>query len=290
MKKIKIGISGVGKMGLLHKKTYEEMDNVEIISLYDPNKQFDSLDKFMDSLKHLDGVSVCSPNKYHVDTALAFLDRNPNLKLMIEKPISHSVCAAEKLLPFSHNIMVGHIERCNPVIEKMKSLISNGEMGKINSIVTKRNCSYSPSYKNPNVAKDLLIHDIDILNYLSKALPEKINSIHISDGRYISASHMFGRYRAFVFYAEACWSTLVRDRRIIINATNGLYEGDYIEQTLYHKTLDKEEYIPIKKQYPLTIELNKFIKMIENDERPTCSIIESINALKIVSKGEEHGL
>ena len=65
MKKFKIGISGVGKMGLLHKKTYEEMDNVEIVSLYDPNKQFDSLDKFMDSLKHLDGVSICSPNKYH---------------------------------------------------------------------------------------------------------------------------------------------------------------------------------------------------------------------------------
>ncbi len=288
MEKIKIGISGVGKMGLLHKKTYEEMDNVEVVSLYDPNEQFDSLDKFMDSLKYLDGVSICSPNKFHVDSALAFLDRNPNLKLMIEKPISHSVSAAEKLLPFSDNIMVGHIERCNPVIEKIKDFILNGEMGKINSIVTKRNCSYEPSCKNPNVAKDLLIHDIDILNYLSRALPEKIDSIHINDGRYINASHMFGKYKSFVFYAEACWSTLVRDRRIIINASNGLYEGDYIEQTLCHKTLDKEEYIPIKKQYPLTIELNKFIKMINNNGPPTCSIVESINALKIVSKGEEY--
>lgn len=290
MKKTKIGISGVGKMGLLHKKTYEEMNNVEIVSLYDPNKQFDSLDKFMDSLKHLDGVSICSPNKYHVDSALAFLDRNPNLKLMIEKPISHSVVKAEKLLPFLNNIMVGHIERCNPVIEKMKSLILNGEMGKINSIVTKRNCSYEPSGKNSNVAKDLLIHDIDILNYLSGAFPEKIDSIYINDGGYISASHMFGKYKRFVFYAEACWSTSVRDRRIIINASNGLYEGDYIAQTLYHKTLDKEEYISIKKQYPLTIELNKFVKMIDNDERPTCSIVESINALKIVSKGEGYEL
>ena len=178
MKKIKIGIMGLGKMGKFHQSTYSKIEEVEIIGRYDINGDFDTKEKFMSNVLDMDGVSICTNNDSHVQSTLDILKINPNIKVLIEKPISNYAKEAEVLLSFSDNIMVGHVERWNPLIQEIKSMIESGKISKIYSIMTKRNCFYTPSYKNADVAKDLLIHDVDVINYISKEKPSKWKTIY----------------------------------------------------------------------------------------------------------------
>lgn len=290
MKKIKIGIIGLGKMGMFHQKTYDKMEDVEIIGRYDINGSFNTEEEFVSLVPYMDGVSICTNNDSHVKNALDILKINPDIKVLIEKPISNCSKEAECLLSFSDNIMVGHIERWNPLIQKIKAMIEYGEISKIYSIMTKRNCFYTPSCKNTDVAKDLLIHDIDVINYISKEKPSKWKVIYEQSDKYLDRSYVFGMYDSFVFYSEASWVLPARDRRIILNTAEGIFEGNYITKELIHKTLEGEHKIQIDKKDSLFEELGSFIEMIKNNTSSPCSIRDAISALEMVSKEKKHEL
>lgn len=290
MSKIKIGIIGLGKMGNLHKNIYSKLENVKIVSMYDINNKFDTKEKFIKSIPYLDGVSIATNNDSHVEIALNILKTNPNIKILIEKPISTSLKESKKLLSFSSNIMIGQIERWNPITKKIKLMIESGEISDIYNIITKRNCLYIPSVKNSDVAKDLLIHDIDVINYISKKTPCKWIKVYKKEDDYLNSVYIFGEYDTFVFYSESSWMLPIRDRRIILNTSNGIFEGDYITQELTCKTFEKEYKIQIEKKEPLLEEIKSFINMIKNNTRTYCSVEDAINALKVVSRERKYEL
>jgi len=290
MKKIKIGIMGLGKMGLFHQKAYDKIEDVEIIGRHDINGNFDTKEKFMSNVLDMDGISICTNNDSHVKNALDILKINPNIKILIEKPISNYSKESKGLLSFSDNIMVGHIERWNPLIQKIKAMIESGKISQIHSIMTKRNCFYTPSYKNTDVAKDLLIHDIDVINYISKEKPSKWKVIYKQSGEYLDRSYIFGMYDSFVFYSEASWVLPARDRRIILNTAEGVFEGNYITKELICKTLEGEREIRVDKKDSLLEEIKSFIEMIINNTYSPCSIQDAILALEVVSKEKKYEL
>lgn len=290
MKKIKIGIMGLGKMGKFHQSTYDKIEEIDIIGRYDINGDFDTKEKFMRNVTDMDGISICTNNDSHVKNALDILKINPDIKVLIEKPISNYSKDAEGLLSFSDNIMVGHIERWNPLIQKIKAMIASGEISQIHSIMTKRNCFYTPSYKNTDVAKDLLIHDIDVINYISKEKPSKWKVIYKQSNEYLDRAYIFGMYDSFVFYSEASWVLPARDRRIILNTAEGIFEGNYITKELICKTLEGERKIQIDKKDSLLEEIKSFINMIKQDIDSPCSIQDAILALEVVSKEKKYEL
>lgn len=281
---------GLGKMGKFHQSTYDKIEEIDIIGRYDINGDFDTKEKFMRNVTDMDGISICTNNDSHVKNALDILKINPDIKVLIEKPISNYSKDAEGLLSFSDNIMVGHIERWNPLIQKIKAMIASGEISQIHSIMTKRNCFYTPSYKNTDVAKDLLIHDIDVINYISKEKPSKWKVIYKQSNEYLDRAYIFGMYDSFVFYSEASWVLPARDRRIILNTAEGIFEGNYITKELICKTLEGERKIQIDKKDSLLEEIKSFINMIKQDIDSPCSIQDAILALEVVSKEKKYEL
>lgn len=88
----------------------------------------------------LDAVSVVVPTKLHKQVALDTLDTS--LHILVEKPIADTIESADMMIEAAKKagkvLMVGHFERFNPAVIKLKEIIDSGLLGKVVSISTWR--------------------------------------------------------------------------------------------------------------------------------------------------------
>ncbi len=112
---------------------------------------------------------IATPTPTHTDIASRLLDKCS--VVLIEKPLSCSLKDAVEFLKkarkSSTTIVVGHIERFNPVVKLLLKRLKGVE---INAIYSTRT---NPMPKNPslycNVLLDLGIHDLDLALYITSS-------------------------------------------------------------------------------------------------------------------------
>ena len=136
-KKPKIGVVGAGHLGKHHIKHLSNHKGVDFVGVFDTNE--DSLKNICDefsvkplqSLEELislcEAVNIVTPTNTHFDIARKFLNQNKDV--FIEKPLTNTVEEALSLINLAKTneciIQVGHIERFNPTINKLKELVDN---------------------------------------------------------------------------------------------------------------------------------------------------------------------
>lgn len=301
-KKLAVAVIGIGNMGKNHVRTYSEMPEVNLVAVVDLNKKavdamaaqygIKAYTSTQDLLKNekVDAVSICVPTTYHYSVAKEYI--MSGIHVLIEKPITADVSEAKELLQLAKKkkvkLHVGHIERFNPAIKKVKELIENGSLGKITAIIARRVGGFPPQIKDANISVDLVIHDVDIINYLLDDLPKAITihtGKHHIEKREDSAE-FFLQYKHASAYVQANWITPVKIRKLNITGTEGYLEMDYVNQKIefYQSNYEKlkesaddfSDYvlrfsepdikvINIKKKEPLREELLHFIKCVEKD-------------------------
>ncbi len=315
MSKLNVAVIGVGNMGKFHAKTYSEINDVNLVAVSDLNTEIGvqisekNSCKFYNNYKdmieneNIDIVSIAAPTIYHKDIALYCIDNNINV--LIEKPIADTLENALEIIKKANKsnvkVSVGHIERFNPAIIKLKEIIKSGKMGKITSIIARRVGGCPPQIKDANVLVDLAVHDIDIINNILQELPD---SISIKRGKAILSNRndyadIFLSYKNTSALVQVNWITPVKIRKLNITGNKGYLELDYISQdiTLFESNYEKEisdfgEFvikfsspnrteIEIKKEQPLKNELESFIECVKNDSEPKVKLKEAFNALEI---------
>jgi UDP-N-acetylglucosamine 3-dehydrogenase len=321
MAKLNVAVIGVGNMGQHHARVYFEMPEANLIAVSDSNKIrgeemakkynclfYDDYKKMLEEQK-IDAVSIAVPTFLHQPIAIDVLDRG--VHVLLEKPIAANLDEArtiiEKAKQKNLKLMIGHIERFNPVIQKIKELIASGYLGDIISLNIKRVGGLPPQTKNANVVLDLGIHDIDISNYLLRENPQLVYGFksksfleHVED----SGAILLKYQKAFSFI-EVNWATPVKIRTLDITGTKAFIRADYIRQTisLYENNfLDflrqntsyqnfgefiskfsqaQEAKIEITAIEPLRLELEHFIDCVLNDRQPLVGGEEAFKALEI---------
>jgi predicted dehydrogenase len=183
MEKLKTGVIGTGHLGKLHIKMFKEIDNCELIGIYDQNllqsetaaKEFNA-DYFKDEqelLDKVDAVSIAVTTSAHFEVALRCLQQNKHI--FIEKPITSKINEAEELVKIANeknlNIQVGHIERFNPALVSLEKYISDPVF-----IESDRLSQFNPRGTDVAVVLDLMIHDIDIILSFIKSNVKKIDA------------------------------------------------------------------------------------------------------------------
>jgi len=171
-----IVIGSEGKMGNYHVKACENLGHS--VLLCDTKREGYGISDYKKHLRSqdIDAVIIATPTLTHYEIAKYFINCKGNIKVLIEKPMCETSSQAYELMKLAqHNrvqLMVGHIERFNPV---MKNMILNPIT--IKDITTIRR-GYAPEATS-NIISDVMIHDIDNVCYILKydKVPRHIHSI-----------------------------------------------------------------------------------------------------------------
>jgi UDP-N-acetylglucosamine 3-dehydrogenase len=237
----------------------------------------------------IDAVSVVVPTLLHHEVASQCMANKKHV--LVEKPIASTLEEAQALIVAAKKngviFTVGHIERFNPAVQKLKEIIDSGKIGDIMSVFARRVGLAPPKIKDANVIIDLAVHDIDIINYLLGEFPRK----HTAEGgkAFMENLHDFANimlsYPSASAFIQVNWITPVRIRKLNVTGTRGYVELDYIDQeiSLYETKFRKkdqwgegkpllfdetsENKVDVKKEQPLKRELNHFLDVIIDDDR-----------------------
>mgnify|MGYP003110161093 FL=1 len=290
---IKLGLCGIGNMGKKHQNTISRNSSCNLLSVYDPGvPDYSSWEKFSKSLSGLDGIIVACPSEYHVTMCKKILEKNPGLKILLEKPISHNVETALSLREWNKNILIGQVERFNPAVMAMREEWLAGNTGKVFSIQTRRYSYPNRPLKsdNNNVATDLLVHDVDAIQYI---FDKKLTKVSYSSKSLVAGfTEMVNLHLTDVLdthiVCSSNWLTPKSVRDMTILCERGMYVLDYMDQSLGLYTLSdgqqvrKKIYFSPERKMPLDAELNHFLDMITNDTEPLCSVNDAVSTLQII--------
>lgn len=293
---MRVGVIGVGAMGQHHVRIYNEMANVDLVGISDVSeirvKELSSqygVPGFNDHTallkQDLDAVSIAVPTTLHKQIGLDAIACGTNI--LMEKPVSDTIENAKDLVNAASDagvkLMVGHIERFNPAVMKLKHIMDSGLLGKIVSISTKRVGPYNPRIRDVGVILDIGVHDIDIISYL---YGKQVNEIYAIAG---SNFHSFEDYAAILLrfdhdfsgMVETNWLTPHKIRKLTAIGTKGVAYLDYIDQTLELHDGEWIRQAKVEKSEPLKNELEYFIKSISSGMDPHPSGSDGLHVLEV---------
>ena len=315
---VRIGVIGVGHLGQHHVKHYKTLDNVELIGVFDIDrersseisKKFDVkvFDNLNSILEKVDALSIVTNTEHHFKIAEKCLKSKRHV--FIEKPITAMIEEADKLLSMAEQnkvlIQVGHIERLNPAL-----LALNKYEIKPKFIEIQRLAPYTSRGTDVPVVLDKMIHDIDILLSLVKVPIKKIqatglsiltDSIDIAHARMrfedgTVASVMSSRIardevRKIKIFQKDLYATL----DLLIGSTE-VYEVVNDETSKYKMTIPFDykgntkligyHKPDLSKGDPLRMELENFILSIQGKQQPIVSGKDGRDALEVAIKIQE---
>lgn len=186
MKKIKIGVVGVGYLGKYHVEKYARMPEVELVGIADisPERRetlsrqyaIPGYEDYRRLISQIDAVSIVVPTTQHASVARDFLDQK--IDVLIEKPITRSISEAEELIALAGTrgclLQVGHLERFNPVYLKIKPYIKNPLF-----FESHRLSPFTARGIDVDVVLDLMIHDLDLILHLVQSPVEQVQAVGV---------------------------------------------------------------------------------------------------------------
>lgn len=317
MKKIKVGVIGTGVMGKSHVRVYSEMDNVDLLCICDKDRasadytaKKHGIRAFYDYQKIdacLDAVSICVPTVSHKETAMHFIQKG--IPVLVEKPIAASVAEAKELISEAEkhdvNIMVGHVERFNPVVQEVKKRIEKKELGRIYDIKALRFSPFPQRVIDVGVTIDLAVHDIDVMLYITGSKIKRLYSetaqrIHAKNEDLLNALVKFENGINGTIHTN--WLTPRKVRELFITGEKGMFVAKYLTQELFfykNSFADKEmdyskgvtsviegDMVQVKINYcePLRIELEEFIDSVASKRKPLVTAEQGLMNLFIAQK------
>ena len=149
MKKICVGIIGVGRIGKIHLNNLSNhLKSIEIGAISDIDEKKEKLckdygiNKFYKSYKNLvldkaiDAILICSPTNLHSEQIIFSAKHGKDI--FCEKPVDLSLEKTKKVLKIINKtkikFMIGFNRRFDPDFMQVKKMICNGKIGKVQII------------------------------------------------------------------------------------------------------------------------------------------------------------
>ncbi|MCK5685867.1 Gfo/Idh/MocA family oxidoreductase [bacterium] len=295
MQKLRLAVIGTGHLGKNHLRIFSEMTEIELVAFSDISEEL--VDEYSEKYgvkgytdfekllgENLDGVSVVVPTEFHFKVASFFIKNG--IHVMVEKPVTKTAAEAEELLALSqkHDVIfqVGHIERFNSAILSLKNAIQAPRY-----IESLRLGPFTPRVKDVGVVLDIMIHDIDIVLSLVNSPVERIDAVGVSvvsAHEDIANAHIVFKNGTIANFSASRLSN-EKCRKIRIFNNDAYFSVDYADQEVKIQKLQNggivEEKPEIQKEEPLKLELQDFIKCIQEKRKPVVSGLEGSQALKV---------
>jgi len=210
---VRVGIIGLGFMGVTHFRAYQRLRGVRIAAVctrsekklrgdwrdvrgnFGPSggvqdmtgiRTYREIEQILND-PDLDLIDICLPTDMHDEVAIAAMKAGKHV--LVEKPIALTVERADRMLQVAREtgrlLMVGQVLRFFPEFALIKRFLDSGEFGELlglhlKRIITKPDWSadIANQEKTGGPAIDLHIHDSDFVQFLF-GLPQRVVSTGI---------------------------------------------------------------------------------------------------------------
>ena len=294
MKKLRVGVVGVGHIGKNHARLYAELETAQFTVVHDTNPAVanqvaadfgvtaaSSLDEFSGQI---DAASIATPTNTHFEIGRELLKRGKHL--LVEKPIAENTAHAAELAALAAErgliLQVGHVERFNPVLSALEKRLTNPRF-----IEAHRLSPYPNRSTEIGVVLDLMIHDIEIILHLVHSRVQTVDAVGVpvlSRGEDIA--------NARLRFENGCVANITSSRispeqmrKIRVFQESTYLSLDYQNQTgeIFRRTAEgiEREIVEIEQGEPLKRELASFIECASTGRVPKVTGFQAAAALEL---------
>lgn len=301
MDPVRVGVVGVGHLGIHHARVYTEILGSRLVGVMDVDYEralsvaenlgvpaYSDLDRFLDETRP-DALSVVVPTVLHLGVAKKAMERN--IHLLIEKPVTACTDEAEELLRMANDrdliIQVGHIERFNSAVQYVHDMVHDPIF-----IQTRRIGPFSPRIQDVGVVLDLMIHDIDIILSMVRSDISDISAV----GRCVRTDHEDIASAQIRFQNGSIAQMLVsrvsekrmrtieiteQERYLIVNYETQDVILNHCVQKPGNGLIEVIEHPVLPKKEPLKLELQDFVNCIRERRGPLVGLSDGKRALEV---------
>ena len=294
MKKLRVGVVGVGHIGSNHARLYAEIPSADFSAVYDLDlarghaigRKFNaltakSLDEFIEMV---DAASVATPTNTHYQVARSLLARGKHL--LVEKPITDNTAYAAELVDLAAGnglvLQIGHVERFNPVLSALEKHLTHPRF-----IEAHRLSPYPERSTDIGVVLDLMIHDLEVILHFVRSPVQSIDAVGVpvlSRGEDIA--------NARLRFENGCIANVTssrispeRMRKIRVFQEDAYLSLDYQNQSgeIYRRIGGRiaREKVEIEREEPLKRQLMSFIDCASTGREPRVSGFQATAALEL---------
>jgi predicted dehydrogenase len=230
---LRVAVVGLGYWGPNLVRNLHELPEADVVAVCDADQaRLDTLarrypaipatTRFDDILEDrlVDAVAIATPVSTHADLCAAALEAGKHV--FVEKPLAATSDEAVALMELADErgliLMPGHTFLYSPPVDKIRTLIANGELGEIYFISTSR-VNLGLHQADVSVAWDLGPHDFSILRYWLGETPQHVTALsrgcvipHIPDVTFINLEFPSGT----IAHVELSWLAPSKLRRTTI--------------------------------------------------------------------------
>jgi predicted dehydrogenase len=297
MKKVNVGVVGVGYLGQFHAEKYAASAQAELVGVVDTDSgrgrqiagklNTEWYENPSQLIGRVDAVSIVVPTAFHHQVALEFLRRG--IHVLLEKPITVTLDQADDLITAAEQakvvLQIGHIERFNPAVTSFRPLLKSPRY-----ITAERAAPFTVRCTDVNVVLDLMIHDLDIVCDLAGSEPMEIsgagasiitNETDIASARIVfhsgcvadvAASRVSDEKKRLlrVFDGDAVYTCDFQSQKTIVERPGGKISPELVPTTLSSDRRDT-----------LNEEIHAFLHSVQTGARPLVSGVEGRRALAL---------
>ena len=323
MKRLKVGVVGVGHLGRHHARVLAAMPEVELVGVVDGRAEqartvaeacgTRAFTDYRDLLEQIDAVSVAVPTAAHREVAGAFLERG--IPTLVEKPLATTLLEAEQLVELAEAhealLQVGHIERFNPALSTLDGLAFRPRY-----IAAERLGTYTFRSTDIGVVLDLMIHDIDLILSMVQAPVKSVAAVGVGvfgghedianariefeDGCVVNLTASrasFQAVRKMRLYGAEGYVTLdfASKQGTIVRPSDRLRRGDIdlegldltqpmaVKERIFGKILRVDQ-VQAEGREPLALELEDFVQAIRTGSRPRVTGADALRAIRLADQ------
>jgi len=251
----------------------------------------------------IQAVAIATPAETHGKLVRQALEAGKDV--FVEKPICLSVTEAEELVCLAEErkrvLMVGHLLWYHPAVLKLKELVDQGALGRIQYIYSNR-LNLGRFRREENILWSFAPHDVSVILGLAGEMPEQV---HALGGNYlhngiadvtVSTLAFRSGVRAHIFVS---WLHPYKDQRMVVVGDRRMAVFNDVEEKdkllLYPHTIEwknqmpvpskaEAEAVPFEWEEPLRAECRHFLECVATRETPRTDGREAVRVLQVLQE------
>jgi UDP-2-acetamido-3-amino-2,3-dideoxy-glucuronate N-acetyltransferase len=249
----------------------------------------------------VDAVAIATPAELHYELAMRALEAGKHV--FVEKPLALEWQDGAEMVEAARRnrrvLMVGHLLHYHPAIIRLKQLIADGTLGRIEYIYSNR-LSMGKIRREENALWSFAPHDISVILSLVGQSPYQVTA---TGGAYLQpniadvtvSNLLFDRgTRAHIFVS---WLHPYKEQRLVVIGSKhmAVFEDSRADRKLmlYNKQIElkngaleavKHDGVPVDfdSSEPLLMECRHFVDCVENNRQPRTPGEEGVQVLQVL--------